>query len=472
MKRRAARLFLLLPVASLAAGLLVSLGVAAADGTQVVPVLPATGTVDPIMASYLEDAIGRAAANGSPAIVIKLDTPGGALDSMQRIVTAELESRVPVIVWVAPAGGFAASAGTFITEASNLAYMAPGTRIGAASPVDSSGADIPGTEGQKVKNDAIALMRSIAETRGRNVDWAVSTVDVAKSSPASEAVSVGAVNGIAATLEDVRSAATGKTVTVQGGQSVTLDLSGATFQEQAQNPFQSFLHLLADPNIAFLLFTGGFFALLFELQNPNFVTGILGAIALLLAFIGFGSLPLNLAGLLFIVLGLILLALEPTVTSHGLLTIGGIVCFAFGASALYSAPGNPLAPDVSVALPLLVVMTITTAAFMTLIAVTAVRSRRLGPTPGTVGTGIPVGSVGEVRRPLAPFGSVYVAGEEWSARALNDEVIERGIAVRIVGMEGLTILVEPLPEAAMSAAGPGSARASVTSSDPSAQPTH
>jgi membrane-bound serine protease (ClpP class) len=469
MTRRAARLISMLPVASLAAALLGGLSVSAADGSSIVPVLPATGVVDPVMAGYIEDAINRAAANGSPAVVIKLDTPGGSLDSMQRIVTAELESTVPVIVWVAPAGGFAASAGTFITEASNLAYMAPGTRIGAASPVDSSGGDIQGTEGQKVKNDAIALMRSIAETRGRNVDWAVSTVDVAKSSPASEAVSVGAVNGMAATLEDLRSAVKGQTVTVQGGHTITLDLTTATFQEQAQNPFQSFLHLLADPNIAFLLFTAGSFALLFELQNPNFVTGILGAIALLLAFIGFGSLPLNLAGLLFLALGLILFALEPTVTSHGLLTIGGIVCFVLGASALYSEPGNPLAPDVSVAVPLIVVMTVTTAAFMTLIAVTAVRSRRMTATPGTIGTGVPVGTLGEVRRPLGPFGSVYVGGEEWSARAVDDRPIERGSAVRIVGTEGLTMLVEPSPEPGSSAA--SAPRSGAPSADTSAQPT-
>jgi membrane-bound serine protease (ClpP class) len=405
-------------------------------------VLPTTGVVDPIMAEYLQGSLNNAAEGGAKAVVIELNTPGGSLESTQKIVSAILGARLPVIVWVAPAGGYAASAGTFITLSANLAYMAPGTRIGAASPIDSSGQDIPGTLGEKVKNDAIAWITSIAQVRHRPVDWAVTTVDKASSYPATDAVSAGAVDGMASTIDDVVRLANGRTIQV-GGQDVVLDLTGAPIQEAPINPFQGLLHLLADPNIALILFTVGFYGLLFELQNPNFVTGILGAIAIVLAFVGFGSLPLNLAGLLLIGIGLLLFALEPTVTSHGLLTVGGVVCFVLGASALYTETG-PFEPDVRVALPLLVVMTVTTAAFGVLITLTAIRTRRM-PGPAWSAAGVPSGTAGQVRRPLEPLGSVYVAGEEWSARTADDRPLPRGAPIRVVRTDGLTVVVEPDP---------------------------
>lgn len=420
-------------------------GVRAADRT--VPVLSATGVVDSVLAGYLADGIARAQADGAPAVVIRLDTPGGSLDAMKKIVSAELEATIPTIVWVAPAGAWAASAGTFITLGASLAYMAPGTNIGAASPVDQNGGDITGTEGQKVLNTAVTYIQSIAEERGRNVDWAVSTVRDARSSAASEAVSLHAVDGIAGSLEDVRQAANGKSLKLAGRQ-VTVDLAGASFDEAPMNPFQGLLHLLSDPNIAFVLFLIGSYGLIFELAHPNFVTGILGAISIILAFIGFGSLPLNLAGLLLVGLAILLFVLELTVTSHGLLTVGGIICLVLGASALYTEPGSPTGPDVSVALPLLAVTTLTTAAFMALVVWAAVRARRELASPGTVAPGLPIGAGGVVRRPLEPDGSVYAAGEEWSARASDERPLARGTAVRIVGSDGLTVLVAPDADAA------------------------
>ena len=246
-----------------------------------------------------------------------------------------LKAPLPTIVYVAPSGGRAASAGTFITMSAALAYMAPGTNIGAASPVGSGGEDITGTIGQKVKNDAKANIRSIATTRGRNADWAESTVESAVSSSAVEAVAIGAVDGIATSLEDVQRKANGQVVDVQRTP-VTVDIANAPLVDLDMNPFQSILHLLSDPNIAFILMTLGFYGLLFELQSPNFVTGILGAIALILAFVGFGSLPLNVAGVLLIGLAVVLFLLEFTVTSHGLLAVGGMICFVLGAFALYT----------------------------------------------------------------------------------------------------------------------------------------
>lgn len=443
MARHVARLLSAVPLAigvfGLAAGTLLG------AGAPRVVVLTATGIVDNVFAGYLADGIARAARDGASAVVIKLNTPGGSLESTNEIVGTLLEAPVPTIVWVAPAGGRAASAGTFITLAANIALMAPGTSIGAASPIGGSGEDIPGTLGQKVKNDAIAKIRAIAEARHRNVAWAVSTVDTAVSAPASEAVSVGAVDGIAASLDDVITFANGKSVEV-GGATRTLDLTGATTTESGMNPFQSFLHLLSDPNIAFLLLSVGSTGLLFEVMSPNFVTGILGGLALILAFIGFGSLPLNVAGLLLIGLGIVLFGLETTVTSHGLLAVGGLVAFALGASALYSLPGDPFTAPAMVMTPVVVVATFTFAVFMVLIVIGAIRSRRVTGGPGMVGSQLDAGTRGIVRRPLAPFGSVYAGGEEWTARSIDDRPLDRGAAVKVVAVNGLTVLVEPDPQ--------------------------
>src|SRR5436190_1579343 len=249
------------------------------DGPRVV-VLPTTGEVDPFMANYIKDAVQRAQGDGTALLVVELSTPGGRLDSTEDITKALLNATVPTAVWVAPSGGRAASAGTFITLSGALALMAPGTNIGAASPVDNNGQDIPGTLGQKVKNDAIANISAIAKARGRNVDWAVTTVSDAKSYTAEQALEAKAIDGIAGTTDE----------------------------------------LIA------------------------FVNGIIGALSIILAFIGFGTLPLNVGGLLLIALGVILLILEHSVTSHGLLSIGGAVCFVLGASALYTAPAPGLPP--------------------------------------------------------------------------------------------------------------------------------
>jgi membrane-bound serine protease (ClpP class) len=407
--------------------------------------MPTTGVVDNVMAEYVEGSLQKAAQGGAAAVVIELNTPGGSLDATQKIVSSLLETPVPAIVWVAPAGSRAASAGTFITLAANLAYMAPGTNIGAASPVGAQGEDIPGTLGDKVKNDAIKNITAIAEARGRPVDWAVSTVEEAASYSASEAVAAGAVDGMAATIEAVLEAADGQTVEIASGP-LTLELTGATIEELGMNPFQGLLHLLSDPNIAFILFTIGFYGLLFELQSPNFVTGILGALAIILAFIGFGSLPLNLAGLILIGLAVILFLLEFTVASHGLLTVGGLICFALGAFALYTEPGTPTAPDVQVALPLIAFMTTVTAVFMAFGVIVVLRARREARWSGFGAGGtstVPAGTAGEVKSPLAPTGSVYAVGEEWTARTADGRTLERGAPVAVIGQEGLTLIVEP-----------------------------
>jgi membrane-bound serine protease (ClpP class) len=429
-----------LSLALIASGWLLLAASARAAGPEVV-VLPTTGIVDDSMAKYLADNIAAAEDRGAAAVVIKLNTPGGALTSTNDIVGTLLEAKVPIIVWVAPAGGFAASAGTFITLASNIALMAPGTRIGAASPINGDGSDIGGTLGQKVLNDAIAEITSIAQERDRNVDWAISAVKDAHSSPVEEAVSLGVVNGTASTLDEVIGFANGKTVKTAAGE-VTLDLNGATTTEQTMNPFLSFIRLLSDPTIVALLFSTGSIGLLAELYSPNFVTGILGTLMILLALIGLGTLPLNVGGLLLILFGLVLFGLELTVTSHGLLGFGGVLCLALGLSALFTGPTDPFEPFVRIAPSVIAVISGTAAALVALIAYGAIRSRRIGLAV-PIGAHVAAGAIGEVRSPLSPIGSVIAAGEEWSAKTADGRSLERGTPIRVIKVEGLTLTVEP-----------------------------
>jgi membrane-bound serine protease (ClpP class) len=417
----------------------------AAEETPRVAVLPTSGIVDAIMAGYLEDGIAKAQRDGASAVVITLDTPGGDLSQTRRIVKAILGAPLPVIVWVSPQGAHAASAGTFITLAGHVALMAPGTNIGAASPVTGSGEDIPETMERKVIEDTTALMRSITDARGRNAEWAESTVTDAEAATAVEALALGVIDGIASTMDEALQLSDGRMVSV-AGEDVAVETAGAETYELAMNPLQSFLHLLSDPNIAFILITIGFYGLLYEVISPNFVTGILGAIAIILAFIGFGSLPLNIAGLLLIALGVVMFVLEFHVVSHGLLTVAGVVCFALGASALYTEPGTPTAPDIQVDPRLIFVLTGLTAAYMAFVLLIVVRWRRRQQRMGVASTALVLadGATGSVRSILAPTGVVYAAGEEWTARSNDERPLAPGTPVRVVGQEGLTLIVEPI----------------------------
>jgi membrane-bound serine protease (ClpP class) len=408
-------------------------------------VMPTTGIVDQIMQGYIRDGIAKAQRDGYAAVVIALDTPGGDLNATREIVKSLLNAPVPVIVWVGPSGGRAASAGTFITLAAHVAVMAPSTNIGAATPIDASGQDINDDLRAKILQDTQALLESISSARGRNVEWALKTVTDAESYTADEAVTQGGVDGIAGSVQDAIAFASGRTINLNG-QTVALDLSAATAVDLPMNPLQSLLHLISDPNIAFILLTLGFYGLFFELQNPNWVTGILGGLSLILGFIGLGSLPVNVAGLLLIGLAIILFVLEFSVTSHGLLTVAGLVAFVLGAAALYTEPGTPAAPDVSVAWPVIAAMAALTGAFMLLIVAVAVRTRRMQTAEGLIGAGLPLNTLGEVRMPLTPIGSVYAGGEEWSAKAVDDAPLPRGTRVRVLRVDGLTAIVEPAEE--------------------------
>jgi membrane-bound serine protease (ClpP class) len=420
----------------------------AASSDREVVVLPTSGVVDDIMADYVTGGIRRAEADGAAAVIIQLDTLGGSQDAMNRIVQA-LHAKVPTIVWVGPAGAKAASAGSFIAMAANLSYMAPGTNIGAASPVSAGGGDIASTYGQteatKVMQDAMAQMRSLAQERHpQAVDWAVTMVERAQSYSAEEALAAQGINGLASNLDQVLAAAEGQTVTANGSQ-VVVHTAGATIVTVGEDPIQALLHALDDPNIAFILLVIGVLCVLVEFFHPTLLVGILGALSLVLSFYGAGSLPLNLLGVALVILGIVMLALEPAIPSHGLLTIGGLASFIVGAVAFYGSPG-PYLPGVSVAWPIIITMTVLAGLYGLLFVSAALRMRHMHVPEGSgmVGTEKIVGAEGKVQAALDPIGTVHVAKESWSARESTGATVARGARVRVVGQEGLVLIVEKM----------------------------
>jgi membrane-bound serine protease (ClpP class) len=423
-------------------------GAVAAPDAPRVYVVKASGAVDDVMADYVSGAIRRAESDGAAAVIIQLDTLGGSEESMRRIDTA-LHSKIATIVWVGPPGAKAASAGTFITLSANLAYMASSTNIGAASPVSAGGRDIAATygptEADKVKKDAVAAIRGIAQERHPDaVVWAATTVETADSYTAQEALANKAINGIADSIDAVLAQADNLTVNTANGP-VVLNLKGAAIVTVNEDFIQSFLHTLDDPNVAFVLLVLGVLLVVIELFHPTLVMGIAGALCLALAFYGSGSLPLNVLGVVLVVLGIGMIVLEPNVPSHGLLAIGGVVVFVIGAVAFYGSPG-PYEPTVGVAWPIIGMMAAVAAAYGLLLIAFLMRMRRQ-PVPygaGLVGIDSVVGTVGEVQADLAPTGTVYVGREAWSARTRNGSEVPRGTKVRVLGQDGLTLIVETL----------------------------
>lgn len=432
---------------------LLLLGVAGAASAQEPPVaeVELTGVIDQVNASYIEEAVEAAAAAGAVAILIKVDSPGGELTSTDRIIKAILNSPIPVITWVTPSGGQAASAATFITLAGDVAAMAPLTTIGAASVVGSGGEDLPETLAAKITNDLVAEIRDLAASHGRNADWAESAVRDAASIGADDAVALEppVVDAVSATTEELFAAidtgerADGYVYQFDGAPLPVL--SGRELLPISMNVGQELLHVLSDPNIAFLLFTIGFYGILAELYNPNFFSGIVGAIAIVLAFIGSNSLPLNLGGLLLVMIGLGLFALELVITSHGLLAAGGAVAFVFGAAALYTGVDGTDAIQIELNPIFIVLPLVVAAGFIILVARGAVEiRRRASPTAPMLAL---VGVAGTAQTPIAPTGIASAAGETWTARSRLG-TIRPGEALRVVGVNGLELIVEPASQKA------------------------
>ena len=408
-----------------------------------------TGVIDQVNAAYVEEALRVAAEQQHAAALIVIDSPGGELTSMDRIIKAILASEVPVIAWVAPPGARAGSAATFVTLAADVNAMAPNTNIGAASIVGGGGEELPETLAEKVTNDQVARIRSLANQHGRNADWAEDAVRDAASIDANEAVAMEppVADILAADTDELFAAidagerADGRPFEFDG--EPLPRLSGLTITDLEMNPGQEFLHLLSDPNIAFLLFTIGFYGIVAELFHPNFFSGILGAIAIVVALIGSNALPLNVGGLLLVLGGIGLLALEAVVTSYGLLTVGGVVAIVLGAFALWTgvSPGE-FAFDVSVSPWIIGVVVAVGLVYAYVIVRALMETRRIGIANRPVAA--LVGGSAMAQTLIAPTGIAYAGGESWSARS-RDVEIGPGTPLRVVGVEGLELIVEPAP---------------------------
>lgn len=390
------------------------------------------GAITPITVRLLANAISRATGDGAQALIVELNTPGGLERSMRSMVQSILSSEIPVIVYVAPTGARAASAGVFITMAAHVAAMAPATNIGAAHPV-AVGGQMEKEMVKKVENDAAAFARTIATERGRNVEWAEKAVRSSVSATEREAVKLRVVDLIADNVPDLLSKIDGRVLKTAKG-SVTLHTKDAAVKAIQVGFRDKLLALITDPNIAYILMMVGTLGIFFELSNPGSVLpGVIGGISLILAFFAFQSLPINWAGVLLILFGLVLLVVEIKVASHGVLTVGGVVAMLLGSIMLYDVPESGLRVSWFVIIP-----TVGTTAALVIVAVSAgLWALYRPPTTGASGM---IGQTCVVRTPLDPEGQVQVDGELWRAVA-QDGPVPPGERVRILGIDGLTLRV-------------------------------
>ncbi len=415
--------------------LLAALAGAATPATAAQPVslIDLDGAITPITDRLLTMAVERAQADGAQALVVQLNTPGGLERSMRTMAQTILNAGIPVIVYVAPTGARAASAGVFITMAAHVAAMAPATNIGAAHPVTAGGGDMGKEMSKKVANDAAAFARSLAAERGRNVEWAEKAVRSSVSVTEREAVKLKVVDLVADNLQDLLAKVDGRVVKTARGV-VTLQTRDAPVKRIEIRFRDRFLALITDPNIAYILMMVGMLGIFFELQNPGVVLpGVIGGISLILAFFAFQSLPINWAGVLLILFGIALLIAEIKIASHGVLTIGGVISMVLGSFMLYDAPEVGFRVSWAVIIP-----TVGATAGLFVWAVSAgVRAMRRPQVTGAQGM---VGRLAVARGELGPEGQVNVDGEIWRAVA-EGGAIPAGEKVRVTAVDGLTLRV-------------------------------
>ena len=405
-----------------------------AENTRpVVDVITIDGAIQPISAQIILQGIARAERDKREALVIQLDTPGGLDTSMRDIIKKILVSEVPVVVYVAPAGSRAASAGTFIAYAAHVSAMAPGTAIGAATPVNLGGGDVHKDLARKVQNDAVSYIRSLAAQRGRNADWAEKAVRQGGSLPEDQALKLHVVDYLARDLGDLLQKIDGHSVTV-AGITRTLHTKDAERHAVAASWRQKFLGRILDPNVAYILFILGFYGLLFELSNPGAILpGIVGGICILLAFLAFQALPVNMTGLFLILFAMLLFLVEVKVQSHGMLAVGGIVSLVLGSLILLSGDGGTMRVSLSVILTAAVV----TVLFFAFVIGAGFRALRRKPLTGHEGL---LGERGVALTELGGReGRIFVHGENWAAE--SDERIEEGAPVVVDRVDGMRLRV-------------------------------
>lgn len=419
-------------------------------------ILDLDGAVGPATAEYLHQGLATAAERHAGAVILRMDTPGGLSTAMRRIIRDILASPVPVIGYVAPSGSRAASAGTYILYATHLAAMAPGTNLGAATPISIGGGLFGGggsekskqtksskgkqqpesTETRKVVNDAVAYIRGLAELRGRNAEWAEQAVREAASLPANDALAKNVINLIATSPRDLLNKADGRTVSVRGQQR-TLQTAGLAISEIAPDWRARLLGVITDPNIAYLLLLAGIYGLLFEFINPGAIApGVLGAIALLVGLYALNLIPINYAGVGLVLLGVALMVMEHFLPSFGIAGFGGIASFAIGSIMMFDTE----VPGFGISWWTVGIATAASAGFLLLLLGFVWRAHRRPPVSGEPAV---VGQVGRVEAWQGETGQVHVHGESWQARSAA--ALQVGQNVRVVARKDLALIVEPLP---------------------------
>jgi len=385
------------------------------------------------MAEFILANIEEASREGRAGLIILLDTPGGLDLAMRDIAKGILNAPLPVIVFVYPAGARAASAGVIVTVAAHVAAMAPGTNIGAAHPVAIGFGGGDKTMMEKVENDAAAYVRGIARQRGRSEEWVERAVRKSESVTAEEALKKGVIDLVAADVPELLRGIDGREVKV-GGKTVVIKTQGAVVTEKKMGTRQRVLTAISDPNVAYILFLLGLAGLYFEFSHPGVILpGVVGAISLILAFFAMQTLPINYAGILLIVLGVILFIAEMKVVSHGILTVGGIISLVVGSLMLFESPDPALRVSLDVMIPSLVIITLFFVAVIVLVVRAQLRRKRTGREGMVDAEGVAVTDVD-------PVGKVLVKGEYWQATSVRP--IKAGMPVRVISVDGLRLQVE------------------------------
>lgn len=436
---RILRIFWLALVCSWIVGLLLA-SVARGDSGHV-DVMRIDGVINPVVASYVERGIATAEEDGARAVIIELNTPGGLDPSMRAIISRILNAEIPVIVYVSPPGSRAASAGAFIMQAAHIAAMAPNTSMGSAHPVV-MGQSQPGqtetvqpddTMMEKVTNDAVSYIKGLAERRGRNVEWAERMVRESVNATDRESLQLNAIDFIAEDLPSLLQQADGKEVKLAAG-TVRVQTANARIDRLDMNFIEQFLHTISDPNIAYILLFLGVNALIYELANPGAILpGVVGVIALLLAFFSLGTLPVNYVGVALIIFAFILFFAEIKVQSHGILLGGGILSMLLGSMLLM----NTGVPFLSISWTTVAGAIGTTSLFFIFVVGKGAAALRRRAVTGREGL---IGSVGEARTDITPEGIVFLQGERWVAVS-RDGQIPKGSRVKVIGLDGFKLVV-------------------------------